>query len=122
MADNDDNGHMTKLVAAYLQDQTMQQLESYLKRGRVLENKSTEELKERWINLFQEMAELDNTHKPERHDVEAELSLRVVEPPYELVSTEMEDLKQKADAVAEEWMQDPNRYKVELDGFLADLG
>ncbi len=121
MTDNDDNGHMTKLVAAYLQDQAMQQLESYLKRGRVLENKSAEELKERWIDLYRELAELDNTHETERNDIEAEFSLRKYEPPYDLVMAELESFKQKVNAGVEEWRQDPNRKEDEEDGFLADF-
>ena len=121
MTDNNDNGHMTKLVAAYLQDQTMQQLESYLKCGRVLEIKSAEELKERWIDLFRELAELNYTHETERHDIEAELTLRKDEPPYDLVTAEMEYFTKKVDAGLEEWRQGPNRNEDEEGGFLADF-
>ena len=121
MMDNDDNGQMTKLMLAHLQDQGMQQLESYLKRGRVLENKSTEELKERWIVLFREMAELDNTQETERHDIEAELSSRKDGPPYNLVEDEFKAFIKIVGAGVEEILQDPDRKEDVENSVMADF-
>ena len=78
-------------------------------------------MKERWIDLYRELAELDNTHETERNDIEAELSLRKDEPPYDLVTAELESFRQKIIAGVEEWKKDPNRKEDEEDGFLADF-
>ena len=121
MTDNDDNGYMTKMTAAWLKDQGLRQLESYLKRGRVLEGKGAEELKGRWVDLFRELAELDNTHERERNDIEAELSLRKDEAPYDLVLAEMDSFTKKVFAGVEEVMQDPDRMEDAENDLLADF-
>jgi len=59
--------------------------------------------------------------KTERNDIEAELSLRKDEPPYDLVTAEMESFPQKVGAGVEEWRQDPNRKEEEENSLLADF-
>src|SRR6202023_2805034 len=84
-----------KLVSAYLQNQTLEQAEEYVKRGRSLAGEGTEELKQRWIKAFQQwvksVKKARRQHQSERgarDDIEAELLIKNVDFPYDAVKKE----------------------------------
>jgi hypothetical protein len=83
----------------------------YLKRGRPLADLPLEELRERWVVLMRAWAE----HTPkreadsEREDIEAEMKVRRVEPPFDLVRDAVDALKDKSRKATAELLKDPNR-------------
>jgi hypothetical protein len=75
------------IVEAWLANQQLERLENYLQRGRPLSDVSLEELRTHWVALMRAWAQhvrggIDNR---EREDIEAEMTLRKVEPPFDLV-------------------------------------
>ena len=106
-----------KLVSAYLQNQTLEQAEEYVKRGRSLAGEGTEELKQRWIKAFQQWVKSvkkeRRQHQSERRardDIEAELLIRNVDLPYDAVKKEQEALIETTNLLVEKLQQrDPTR-------------
>jgi hypothetical protein len=105
-----------KLVSAYLQNQALEQAEEYVKRGRSLAGKGTEELKQRWIKAFQQWVKSvkkeRRQHQSERRsrdDIEAELLIRNVDLPYDAVKKEQEALIEATNLLVEKLQRDPTR-------------
>jgi hypothetical protein len=110
-----------KLVSAYLQNQTLEQAEEYVKRGRSLAGEGTEELKQRWIKAFQQWVKSveeerrqHHSDRRERDDIEAELLIRNVDLPYDAVKKEQDALIEATNLVVEKLQRDPTRlWKIE---------
>ena len=82
------------VILGYLQNQSSLEAENYLKRGRHLKDVETGILKERWIELYRELfGARDDTRRTEREDVNAELSLRGEDIPFEAIAVEVEALR-----------------------------
>jgi hypothetical protein len=75
-------------MLSFLQKQKSDAAIAYVTRGRAFKNSDVEILKTRWVEIVGEMAELNHTNAVERDDIEAELTLRGVEPPAEAVNME----------------------------------
>ena len=110
-----------KLVSAYLQNQTLEQAEEYVKRGRSLAGEGTEDLKQRWIKAFQQWVKSveeerrqHHSDRRERDDIEAELLIRNVDLPYDAVKKEQDALIEATNLVVEKLQRDPTRlWKIE---------
>jgi hypothetical protein len=91
MSKSSDN-YENELVLAYLQNQRIEALEAYLKRGRQLADIDDQELNRRWIVAFKtwaaEVAAGFQSGHRERLDLDSELMLRGKEPPFESVAEE----------------------------------
>ncbi len=83
----------------FLQKQKSDAAIAYVTRGRAFKNTDAEVLKTRWVAIVGEMAELDHTNAIERDDIEAELTLRGVEPPAEAVDMERAMANMVADLI-----------------------
>ncbi len=103
-------------MLAYLRSRQMDSLGDYLNRGRALKHASSEKLKARWAELMREWVKnFDGMDHREREDIEAELKMRDVELPMELVDDVVPVLRQLAMKTAEEVREaDPNR-KAEIE-------
>jgi hypothetical protein len=88
----------------------MRLIQDYVSRGRHLEHTPEETLAEDWVALMRAWAAApEKGQDPRRRDIEAEYSLRSVQPPYQLVKAEMDalargaaELIQKMDEIAGE--------------------
>jgi len=83
----------------FLRQQKAEAAMAYVNRGRAFETTDVETLKARWVAILGEMAELDNTNAVERDDIEAELTLRGIEPPAEAVDMERAMANMVADLI-----------------------
>ncbi len=79
---------------------SVKDLDDYLGRGRLHEGLSDDQLRERFIGIFQELARSSSFESilPALHDVEAEYHLRQLDPPYDLVRDDAETFIQKVSA------------------------
>ena len=78
-------------------------LQDYVNRGRLLENIPEETLAEDWVSLMRAWAAApEEGQDSRRRDIEAEYSLRCVQPPYERVKAEMEALARAAAALIQQ--------------------
>ena len=103
MSDND-------LVDAWVANQRLERLEGYIKRGRPLANLSLEELRARWINAIRDWASsLSNFDHEEREDIEAEMKLRKIDPPFDLVVDQLNAIRSAAEKVGVAILNDPER-------------
>ncbi|PVE24311.1 hypothetical protein DC522_11625 [Microvirga sp. KLBC 81] len=76
---------------SWLAEGRMQQVRDYASRGRSLEKTSIERLQGEWIALVRAWVTNPHEHSnPQRADIEAEFTLRGLEPPYEMVKDEFE--------------------------------
>ena len=102
-------------------NQTLEQAEEYVKRGRSLAGEGTEELKQRWIKAFQQWVKSveeerrqHHSDRRERDDIEAELLIRNVDLPYDAVKKEQDALIEATNLVVEKLQRDPTRlWKIE---------
>jgi hypothetical protein len=82
-------------VDAYIANQSMLQMEDYLKRGRAFESVEDGTLKSIWVGAFKDIAA--NFGGPlawrRYYDVSAELGVRGQEPPFDLVRLEIAVLR-----------------------------
>ena len=103
---------MTKLTYAWLQNKPLELAQDYLARGRRYAGLPTDEVKTRWVAAFREM--VADLRAPERQqaaqDLEAELTLRKEDVPYDLVRTELESFSAAAMAAIQRLRQDPERF------------
>src|SRR5688572_23195139 len=102
-----------RVVTAYLNDQTGPVMD-YVRRGRLLETVSTEDLKASWVAALKAMA-ADITNGESfryRDDAEAELTLRGVPAPFEEVPAEVEAISRAAAAVYEAMLRDPAKQEA----------
>ncbi len=103
------------VVEAWLANQALERLQDYLKRGRSLAAAQLETLNSRWVYLMRSWAEdvRGKADHREREDIEAELQLRKVEPPFDLVKGAMATLRQKSKQAMAELQRDPERLARE---------
>jgi hypothetical protein len=91
----------TELMLAYLEDRRLNEAADYVRRGRANERKSVEELEHEWLAGFRAWAESSGRDKVfdrrSLDDVESEMYLRRVEPPFDLVKNEIETLRTAQD-------------------------
>jgi hypothetical protein len=74
------------IVDAWLTNQQLQRLQDYLKRGRPFASAPLEELRPRSVALMRQWSKsIRGFDHRERDDIEAEMQLRKVEPPLDLV-------------------------------------
>jgi hypothetical protein len=108
MADDD----ITKLTRAWIENKPLEQAQSYARRGRRYAELSTEELKERWVVAFRRMVAdvRDTSLQKEPNDLEAELTLRQEQPPFERVRKEMDAFTAAAVAALELLKRDPEKF------------
>src|SRR5271163_4805281 len=94
-----------------LQNQELDDLESYLSRGRQLADAPTEELESRWTAQMREWVKnFTGFDHRERDDIQAELQLRGIEPPIRLVEDVMRSLRQLGQKAADDVKNfDPDR-------------
>ncbi len=91
---------MQNAVHSWMAEAQMRMLQDYVNRGRHLEHTPEEILAEDWVNLIRAWAAApEKGQDPRRRDIEAEYSLRGVQPPYELVKAEMDVLARGAAAL-----------------------
>lgn len=104
MSDDDD------LMLAWLANKKFEELESYLNRGRQLANTPLEELRTRWIAEMRAWAKVFRGFDHSAHeDIEAEMKLREVEPPFDLVRQELNAVRGAAKKAGAELLNDPER-------------
>jgi hypothetical protein len=116
------------LVLSYLQNSILEQAENYIKRGRSLSKVDAGELKDRWVHAFRRMVAAAQSRQPEsnlnrrdRTDIEAELLIRNVDPPYDAVRKEMKALSSAAEAAIKDLRRAPSRVLEVESGLQADL-
>ncbi len=108
MADDD----ITKLTRAWIENKPLEQAQAYVRRGRRYADLSTDEVKERWVTAFRRMVAdvRDTSLQREPNDLEAELTLRQEQPPFERVRQEMDAFTAAAVAALELLKRDPERF------------
>ena len=90
-------------VHSWMAEAQMRLVQDYVNRGRQLEHTPEETLAEDWVSLMRAWAAApESGQDPRRRDIEAEYSLRGVQPPYELVKAEMEVLARGAVALIQQ--------------------
>ena len=99
MSDKD----MEAALHSWIADAQMRMLQDYVSRGRPLEHTPEATLASEWVNLMRAWAAApEKGQDPRRRDIEAECSIRGVQPPYELVKAEMEVLARGASALIQQ--------------------
>jgi hypothetical protein len=83
----------------FLRKQKAETAMDYVNRGRAFAQSDAEALKARWVEIVGEMAELNHSNAVERDDIEAELTLRGVEPPAEAIDLERAMTNMVADLI-----------------------
>lgn len=87
----------TELMLAYLEDRRLNEAADYVRRGRANEKKSAEELEQEWLVGFRAWAESsarDRVYdRRSLDDLESEMYLRRLQPPFDLVKNEIEVLR-----------------------------
>ncbi len=113
----------TDVVLAWIQDKRLQDIEDYVWRGRPLSGVPTEELMSRWVALFKYQAYQPNLVEPslESTDIDAELQIRKIELPFELVEAEFKMIEDKTRIAFEAAEKDPDRMKQGSEAALDDL-
>ena len=67
-----------------------------------------EELRSRWVALMEKWAEtLQRVDHREREDIEAEMQMRKVSPPFDLAKDAIEKFRQKSKERTDKILQDP---------------
>jgi hypothetical protein len=101
-----------KIVEAWLANQQLEQLENYLKRGRPLAGVALRELRSRWIASMRSWAESFRKFDHSEHeDIEAEMSLRKVEPPFDRIKEAMKKIVRQSKEHTDALLQDPTRFR-----------
>ncbi len=121
MLSNDE--FINNLTLAYLENKSIVGAESYVARGRYLRDGSTDALVVLWIKRFKALAAnvSDPVVRSQVDDIEAELSLRRVDLPYDKVRAECDHIRHLAKKVFDEAMADPARRKQIEDGLSSDI-
>ena len=105
-------------MAAWLENQSFEHAQDYIRRGRNFVGVPTPEIKARWVAAFKVWA-TNWRQEPTRElraDLEAELSIRKDRPPYKSVQDEMDSLKKAAQEAILHLETDPKRLQgVERD-------
>jgi hypothetical protein len=91
----------TELMLAYLEDRRLDEAVDYVRRGRAHENETVEHLEQEWLAGFRAwVASSANDELFDRRsldDIEAEMYLRRMPPPFERVQYEIEALRAAQD-------------------------
>ena len=91
---------MKAALDSWIANAQMQLVQDYVNRGRHFEHRPQEVLAEDWVSLMRAWAAApEKGQDPRRRDIEAEYSLRAVQPPYERVKAEMKTLARGAAAL-----------------------
>jgi hypothetical protein len=105
-----------ELLDSYLRNKALEDAEDYIKRGRHLSKLDTRKLKDRWIEAFlrtvaalQSREPEPSTNRQNRIDIESELLIRKVDPPYAAVKKEMAAFSAAAQTAINELQRDPLR-------------
>lgn len=108
MADDD----ITKHTRAWIENKPLEQAQAYVRRGRRYAHLSTDEIKERWVTAFRRMVGnvRDTSLQSEPNDLEAELTLRQEQPPFDRVRQEMDAFTAAAVRALELLKRDPQRF------------
>ena len=108
MADDD----ITRHTRAWIENKPLEQAQAYARRGRRYADLPTDELKERWVAAFRRMVDdvRDTSLQREPNDLEAELTLRQEQPPFERVRKEMDAFTAAAVAALELLKRDPAKF------------
>jgi hypothetical protein len=99
------------IMLAYLENRRLEETADYLRRGRHLEGVANEELNQRWVVLFRRWVRSVGTsrrfdHQP-RKDIESEMQLHGVEPPWALVQDELGAMEKASRAFTDALARDP---------------
>jgi hypothetical protein len=94
----------------FLQKQKSDAAIAYVTRGRAFKAIDAEILKARWVEIVGEMAELNHVNAIERDDIEAELTLRGIEPPAEAVDMERAMANMVADLIRMR-LEEPDKFR-----------
>ena len=104
----------TEVMLAYLEDLRFDEATDYVRRGRANERKSAEDLEQEWLAGFRAWAESNARNKVfDRRpldDLEFEMYLRRIEPPFDLVKDEIEALRVAQDRRFEWLVHDPEAF------------
>lgn len=91
----------TELMLAYLEDRRLHEAVDYVRRGRAHEKEPVEQLEQEWLTGFRAwVASSANDEVFDRRpldDIEAEMYLRRIPPPFERVQHEIEALRAAQD-------------------------
>jgi hypothetical protein len=94
---------MEVALHSWMADAQLRVTQNYVSSGRYLEHTPVETLASEWVNLMQAWAAApEKGQDPRRRDIEAEYSLRSMQPPYERVKAEMEALAHGAAALIQQ--------------------
>ncbi len=94
---------MKAALHSWMADTQLRVIQDYVSRGRHLEHTPEETLAGDWVELVRAWAARpENGQDPKRRDIESEYSLRGLQPPYELVSAEMDALARGAAALIQQ--------------------
>jgi hypothetical protein len=104
----------TEVMLAYLEDRRLHEAADYARRGRANERKSAEELEQEWLAGFRAWAESSARHKVfdrrSLNDLEFEMYLRRLQPPFDLVKNEIEALRVAQDRRFKWLAHDPEAF------------
>lgn len=87
---------------ALIEHQLMEETKSYLERGRFFEHSTVEQLRAGWIRDLEAFVAGDVSAVRRLENIEAELRLRGLQPPYDEAAPEIERLAQQVRATAAE--------------------
>jgi hypothetical protein len=115
-----------ELMLAFLRNEGFEHTRDYVQRGRDLKGVSTQQLKERWVAAFKQMAATLSPQRrpidpPIRLDIESELSIRGEEPPLHEVKPELEAFQRAAKEAIDKLLADPQRAQDVNDELTTDV-
>jgi hypothetical protein len=117
----DDN----EMLLAYLKNEGMDATADYMRRGRHLANVDIGELNAQWIASFKDwVANLGQGQEYDqrpREDIESEMQVRGLQPPYESVAEESAVIKAALKTHGDDLMRDPVRSMQTERELRADL-
>lgn len=110
-------------LLAWVKSKSIDDLESYLRRGRKFERIPLPELKTLWIAAYRAHlnANLDPAAGQEANDLEAEFRLRKADPPFEEVLADFRDFQERNQEALDKLLSNPIRRKLANDAILRDL-
>jgi hypothetical protein len=94
---------MKDALHSWMADAQLRVIQDYVSRGRRLEHTPEEALARDWVELMRAWAAApEKGQDPKRRDIESEYSLRGLQPPCELVRSEMDTLARGAAALIQQ--------------------
>lgn len=109
-------------VHSWLAENQMQDVRNYVSRGRSFESASIDQLNSEWVALMRDWAADPRQSKnPRRTDIESEMTLRGLEPPYKLVKDELDTITRvAADAMEDMDEAEKEKLNTEIMDFIAE--